>query len=319
MNIEIIDNKIDNFLLSQKIKKIVKEKAKFQKVMLLTDSSSSNSLTNLISNEIKEFCVFNILNIGADLSEIYNGYKMLIIICSTNSFLQSNIRVSEFFCVYLPTDEYILPYFLNEANSINQTDCTLFLKTSSLDVSVYTSFLFNRFYNFLFDLLYTQTSEIEFDFNVGDITQKNILNEIKKLLAHWDLIDIDIIKKCNINFQDLCLVDYLLISSFNIVITAIKNKAYELVDVYKSVRENYALIDKFYAMANNQLFKNLITLNFNKLNLACDKTKQTIFEFLKYHVISNEHVTEIIEKIKNYCRTSDSILSYLYLYNVFGV
>ena len=319
MNIEIIDNKVDNFLLSQKIKQIVKEKAKYQKVMLLTDCSTPNSLANLILSEIKDVCVYNILNINADLSEIYNGYKMLIVICSTNSFLQSNIRISEFFCVYLPTDEYIFPYFLNENNSLNKADHTLFLKTSSLDTSVYTSLLFNRFYNFLFDLIYAQTSEIEFIFDIGNITQKNILKMLENLPQDRRLIDIDVIKKFNIDFQDLCLVDYLLISAFNIVINAIKFKAYELVDVYKSAHENYTLIDKFYAMTNNQLFINLITLNFNKLNSACDKTKQSIFEFLKYSKISNKHVSEIIEKIKNYCKTSDNILSYLYLYNVFGV
>ena len=100
-----------------------------------------------------------------------------------------------------------------------------------------------------------------------------------------NFIDIDIIKKTDIDIEDLCLVDYLLISAFNIVIGAIKHNAYELVDVYKSVRENYALIDRYYAMANNELFTNLISLNFNKLNSASEKTKQSIFE-LKYFSIS---------------------------------
>ena len=78
MNIEIIDNKIDNFLLSQKIKQIVKEKAKYQKVMLLTDCSTPNSLANLILSEIKDVCVYNILNINADLSEIMELHKYML-------------------------------------------------------------------------------------------------------------------------------------------------------------------------------------------------------------------------------------------------
>ena len=59
MNIEIIDNAYDNFTLAQKFKKIVKEKAKFQKVMILFDISSQNELVNTIFNEIKEWSIAN--------------------------------------------------------------------------------------------------------------------------------------------------------------------------------------------------------------------------------------------------------------------
>ena len=318
MNIEIIDNAYDNFTLAQKFKKIVKENAKFQKVMILFDISSQNELVNTIFNEIKECCVVNKLKIEGEISEIYNGYKLLIIITSTNAFVKANIRVSEFYSIFLPTDEHILPYFLDETNSFNKKECTLFLKPSNLDVGVYTSIFFNRYYQFLFDLFYTQTSSIEFDFFIGDITQKNILNLLNNQNKKMNFIDIEIIKKTDIDIEDLCLVDYLLISTFNIVIGAIKHNAYELVDVYKSARENYALIDRYYTMANNELFTNLISLNFNKLNSASEKTKQSIFEFLKYFSISNEHIDEIIERVKNYSKTSDGILGYLYLYNVFG-
>ena len=48
-----IENKL------QELKKIVQQKAKFQKVMLIFDESVSNIEISEIYNEIKEFCVYN--------------------------------------------------------------------------------------------------------------------------------------------------------------------------------------------------------------------------------------------------------------------
>ena len=63
----------------QEVKKIILQKAKFQKVMLLFDDSVSNFEIAEIYNEIKEFCVYNQSNISSlKEDEIFDGYRFFI-------------------------------------------------------------------------------------------------------------------------------------------------------------------------------------------------------------------------------------------------
>ena len=99
--------------LVEKLKQLVETKAKYQKVMLLFDENISSVEINKIYEEIKGFCVFNQACINTiNKEEIYNGYKLIIFRCSVDNFLQCDLNKDEFICVFYPTDNFILPYFL---------------------------------------------------------------------------------------------------------------------------------------------------------------------------------------------------------------
>ncbi len=319
MKIDIIENNL-NFddCVANKIKNRVKERAKFQKVMLLYDASSNPALLHKIQ-EIKEFCIFNQLNINQDISEIYNGYKVLIIICSTNAFLASKIKTNEFESIFLPTDEFILPYYLDETNYLKSGNDLLIMQKSSMDINICTSVLFNHFYNFLNQLLNDGTSNIEFSFASFDITQKNLLSLLDSVEKNIEFIDVEIIKNYNLDIAQLPILDYVLLSALLTLFQSIKNKNFELVDTYKVARENDELLNKFYLLATNEQFANIVNLNFRKLNTICLFSKNAVLEVIKSHFeTENLKLEKIIEYVKDYSKNTNNIFSYLYLYNVFG-
>jgi len=44
-----------------------------------------------------------------------------------------------------------------------------------------------------------------------------------------------------------------------------------MVDIYKASKDNYSLIDKFYAMTNNDAFINIVNMNYYFLSQACKR------------------------------------------------
>ncbi len=301
----------------EELKIAVMKFAKYQKVMLLYDDSITNSEIKAISDSIKGECIFNQANINnIDRAQLYDGYRMLIFKCGVDSFLQAKIDTNEFVNFFFCPDENYLPYFaLDIKQNENNYIC---LSQGKIDHCAVTSIYINRFYNYLNDIVINQQTSVNFDFNENEITQSKLISMLNDVNKDFDFVDLDILREMKIDYKLLPLVDYLLITAFQLIILASKSHSLNLVDIYKSSREDYEIIDKFYAMSKNQILPNVIELNFNIINIVCKKTKERICELLSLSRDYYDEVDELIYKIKNYCKNSNSILSYLYLYNIFS-
>lgn len=295
------------------LKEIILKHAKFQKVLLCYDESVSSLNVAKIYNEIKELCIFNKMEIDKfNTQEIYDGYKLIIFYCSANNFLKLNINLTEFVNVFIPTDADILPFFLNENFMLNDNDNYLFLPTNQLDINIVFSVYFNKFYNYLKDLLLKQESEITFDFNLNEITQLKTLELLKQ--NNLEFIDVKILNKTGLDYCNLPTVDILLLLAFLLLVCCVHENRLCLVDIYKSMKDNYQQIDKFYSLANNCVFNQLVNVNFISLKNVLTTTINKLKNFFTFKEIE----PEIFEKLKNFCKNEDNLLNYLYLYNIFG-
>ncbi len=303
----------------KEIKNIVQSKAKYQKVMLLFDDSISNIVISEVYESIKETCVYNQMNIkNIDKNEIYNGYRLIIYFCKTDSFLKCDFNRAEFINVYIPQDGAILPFFLNNENHIISSEDYLFLDRSKVDLNSISSFYFNSFYNYF--------KNVKDGLNIGfltnlnqEISHVNILNFIKQLPSETFCVDVDILKHGNTAFKDLIFVDLVLIDAILTLITCVKNQNLMLVDVYKSAKEDDVMIEKFYKLYNNEIFTNIILLNYNCLYNYCLKTKQKILDLIMFYEIDYEKINSVIHDVKLYAKNSNDLIAYLYLFNIFSV
>lgn len=301
------------------IKNIVLSTAKYQKVMLLYDDNVSNIKIKEVYETIKEICIYNQCHLNSIDDEIYNGYKAIIYLCSANSFLKLKFNRNEFVNIYYPQNEAILPYFLSINNTVEEDKNYLILQSSNVDIKMIISIYFNRFYNFFMGILNCRNNYVDFSFDNKEVTLDGIVHYIQTFEENASFLDVEIIKNCNIDYEDVVVVDLILINAFLVLITSIKSRSYMLVDVYKSAKDDIQLIDKLYKLYNNDSFENLIILNYNYLYNFCLKTKQKIVEHLNLLKINVDDIDNKIIKIKEYAKQSDDILAYLYLYNIFNV
>lgn len=308
---------VDEFLDYKRLLNIIESHAKYQKIMIIYDNSVSNTLIDEIYFKIRDNCVFNKCNIKEDLNIIYDGYKLLIFLCSTDSYLKLNLRLDEFVCVFMPTDDEMLPYFLNKENSISQQPNFLFIKRGAADAKVIPSVYFNQFYNYINQLIFMQGSSVQFNFQDFSITQKSLINILKSLPADFKFYDIEIIRRTNLTYNQLPLLDYVLICALCCFIRAVQSNSLALVDVYKLAGDNYDIVNKYYAMANGGLVVNVVGLNAHCLLITANKTREKILQNISYY--SKQEVEEVINCVKNYAKTEDGLLSYLYLYNLFDL
>ena len=269
-------------------------------------------------------CIFNKLNINTEqerLNEVNDGYRTIIYLCSTESFLNLKFERNEFVNIYLPIDNAILPYFLDKTYRIEKRiNDYLLLNKRIVDISLVFSVFFNKFYNYIKNLMYFQNSSIEFNFEINELSSLNSIDIINKIEKDFEFIDIKIIAECEIDYQFLPVVDYLIITAFSLLIRSVHNHTLSMVDIYKSVKEDYALVEKFYAMANNELFINLINLNFNCINSFCEKCRVGILDRVSVCEEFNEtSIKEILVKLKDYFKNSQGLFAYLYLYDIFGI
>ena len=303
----------------KEIKNIVQQKAKYQKVMLIFDDSVSNLLISEIYNNIREFCVYNQSKIqDVDLVEIYNGYRLVIFCCCVDDFLKCEVNREEFVNIYFPQDSFMLPYYLTNKSTIQKRDDYLIIDHNKIDLSMMSSVYFNMFYNYFKNLLIGQNQLIDFSFN-KEISQYNILNFINEMKEDCFFLDVDILKKCDLTYDDIILIDLLIVDAFLLLITSVKNQNLMIVDVYKSAKDDNDLIEKFYKLYHNETFVNLILLNYNCLHNYCLKTKQKIVEFISFCDVNSLKVESVMKRIKNYAKNDDNIIAYLYLYDFFKV
>lgn len=302
----------------KEIYKIIEAKAKFQKVMLLFDDNVSNFEVAEIYNAIKEICIYNQCDVNElDLKELNNGYRAIIYLCSTNSFLKLKFDRTEFVNLYLNIS--FLPCCVNVDNTLLEKDNYIFLSNENVDLNLQSSIYFNKFYNYFNNILTFKDNNIEISFENSYINIASSLDKIYKEGKYLEFVDFDVLRETGIEYKYFSLVHLILIDAFFLMINNVKNHTLMLVDVYKSCRENYEMIDKFYAMTYNESFKTIINLNYNYLVNFCLKTKEKILESVMLSDIDEETMTDILLKLKLYTKNCNGILSYLYLFDFFKV
>jgi len=312
-----------NIIEIKDIVKIINTKAKYQKVMLIHDDSVTNAEILNIYESIKEICIYNQVDISRD-SDIYakvnDGYRVLIFMCGVDKFLSLKIDRYEFVNVYIPTDNSLLPYFLDFKMKLRDVEDYLVLNSTAVDVSAITSLYFNKFYNYLRNLVIMKPNNFDFSFS-HEITTNKVLEGLDELkLCEFDFSDVELIAKSQISYDRLPLVDYILITALTVLIRAVKTHTLSLVDVYKSAGDDYALIDKFYAMYHNESLIGLINLNFYYLSTAVERTREKILEILTVsYQYDKRELDKLVNQIKAYSKADKGIFGYLYLYNIFSV
>lgn len=300
----------------KEIKRIVDNKSKFQKVMVIYDETISNIDIMEIYETVKSDCVFNkIYYKEFDNKEIFNGYRLILYFMQIDNFLKLNFNKEEFINVFIPVDDKYLPYFINN-NQLNSEENFLIVDKQKIDLSMISSVNFNLFFNYFKNLLEGNSGyEFLFKNDFNSITLEK-LNEFDEEMF---FLDLDLISKEGINYEDLLLVDLLLIDAFIILITSIKSNNYMVVDFYKSLKEDDDLIDKFYKLLNDKTINEVIILNYNCLYNFSLKIKNKLIEIISCMEIDKNKIETLIKKIKHYSKNSNNLMVYLYLYNIFNV
>lgn len=307
------------------LKTIVEKNAKFQKVMLIFDENVSSFQLQKLHKSIEEICIFNQKDINsADLDEIFNGYKLLIFVCAANSFLKINLDLSEFVNIFLPTDHNILPFFarqnfkcspvnfIENAQNLDFKDDCIFLN-QGVDINIYYSLAFNNFFAMLNNIL-SNSDCPSFSLNNNFFSQKNSIECLAQIQQFEDL---KILKKLDLDYKFLPYLDYYLLAAFSLLIAATKQQTLSLVDVYKAAKDNYPLLDVFYAKINNDAFLQLIDLNYLQLK-NCLTHSFTTLSNLSLRKLENGDNDFLLGKLRNFCKNSTELYVYLYLFNVFG-
>ncbi len=301
------------FISIDEIKEVVASKARYQKVMLLTDEQTNIEIAQKIHEGIKDLCIFNRRDINSLDEEISNGYKLIIYLVSPKNYLTCDIRKDEHINVIVADGKNLMPYCLNEkSHKINNYMAT---NNVSLDLNMLSSLYLNTFFNYFQNLILGMQEGEYFNILKEEITQQNLFKIIDKLENNFFFLDMDIIKKSNAKAEHSAVLDLILINAFIVLITSVKNQNLTLVDTYKVANDNQELIEKFYRMHFNAGFHQLITLNYNCLMNFANKTKEKILEVLSF--MNVDGVDSLLLDLKEYCKNDTGICGYLYLYNMF--
>ena len=305
-------------ILKNKIKqifKIINQKSKFQKVLLLYDNSVSNLEINEIHSSIKDLCIFNKMNINdIDEKEFYNGYRALIFLCSPQSMLNIKLNREDFINIYCPTTNFLLPFFCNNHKLLTK-DCFIVLNNASIDTTLLSSCYFNNFCINIENLINAQHS-----YSSMQISNELTLFSLVDYLNNNQLVfkDLEIAQESNIDLEYLTLLQLLIINAFILFFSAINNNELSLIDCVKATKHNPDLIDKYFAKVFNNDIYNSIIINYDYLNKMALSTKESILKCLYLKNFTIEQIDSIINKTKLYLKNCDGIFSYLYLFNIFG-
>lgn len=303
----------------EEICKIVETKSKFQKVMVLFDDSASNVEVLEIYNSIKDICIYNQADINnLDLAELNNGYRAIIYLCTAENFLKLKFDKNEFINLCIVKGRDILPFCVNADNNIIEKDLYIFSSNEGFDANLFSSLSFNKFYNYLYGVVNLKDSKFSLKFLDSNINHLNV-DFLKHVASDFVFIDLDIIAKSKIECKHLCVVHLMLINAFLLMLNSIKNKTLLLVDVYKVCKEDYIMLDKFFAMANNEVFFAMINLNYNYLINLCLKIKEEILnQFIVFDLCESD-IENILQQLKEYAKNANNLIGYLYLYDFFKV
>jgi len=300
--------------------KVIESKAKFQKVMLMFDDTTSELEILETYNAIKEICIFNKMHVNAlDLNEINNGYRAVIYLCDAKSFLKLNFDKSDFVNLSIVKGKDVLPFCVNSNAKLLKKDNYIFINNTCFDVELYPSVVFNKFFNYLEGVVFLNDKKYEcFDVE-NDYKDVNIYDCLKSVDENLIFEDLMVLAKTNLDYKHLGIIHLVLLNAFALLLKSIKNKSLMLVDVYKICKDDYRLLDKLYVMFNNEIFHTMINLNYNFLVNLCLKTKEEILSKLIGCDLENDEIEKVLIELKEYAKESKGVIGYLYLYDFFKV
>lgn len=287
------------------LKEFIFKKAKYQKVLLLYDQTTSNIEISDIYRLIREDCIFNQMDTSnIDYDEINNGYKVLIFRCCTDSFLSVNIDLEDFDNIFIPTDNAVLPYYLNADNTKITKEDNLF--QNAKDIHMTSSILFNKFLHYLKSFFLNDNSYIDF----------SVQSEIDDLNAEIKFEDIKILKKTGLEYKYLSLIDLLIIDALLVMVTAIRTNNLLIIDAFKECKDDESLIDKLFARVYDDALINIVRLNYTKIYNVCKMTKDNILSTMDCQYFSIEDVDTVLNKLKIYAKYDDGLINYLYVFGI---
>ncbi|MGN0788189.1 MAG: hypothetical protein ACI4L6_03945 [Candidatus Onthoplasma sp.] len=298
------------------ISSLIEKRAKFQKVMIVFDDFASSQQVEQLVEQIKKDCVFKSTHIKFFSDEIYDGYKAIIFLCTANSFLSLKYRRDEFVSIFVPQDRGILPFFINDNKFFDSYDYLL-LKTNNIDTNIVSSLVFNQVFSHIENLLSFQETTKDVDFLSGEINTKNLVDKVQDC---GDLIfeDLNILKQQGIEYNNLPIVDLMIIDAIEVFTRACREKLLSMVDVFKIYKNDESCVDKFYAMSKNEGIVHILNMNHNCVISICEKAKEKILPCVDIQLTNRENLQNIFEKVKKYAKKCENLIGYLYFYNVLG-
>ena len=290
--------------------------------MLLYDDNVSSITIRNIYDDIKELCIYNQADMSRcdDIESMLNdGYRLVIYCCGVDNFIMKNFSRSDYINVFIPQDNSLLPYYLNNNWEIIRSDDYI-VRLDNMDTSAMGSIYFNKAFNSLRNLMTMSSSKVSIEFS-PEINNMFILQEMDRLQdSKMKFVDVDILKCCGVHYDQLPLVDYILLSALLTLVQGIKSRSLSLVDVYKSAGDDYSMIDRFYAMYNNESLIGLINLNFYYISNMLERTRDKLLDMVSVCCECSEStIDDIIDKIRQYSKQDNGVIGYLYLYNLFTI
>lgn len=298
------------------IYKLINSKSKYQKVLLLYDNSVSTLQIKELHSEIKEICIFNSMDINnVDEQEFYNGYRLLIFMCTSSSVLNFNLNREDFINIYYPTDTFYSTFFSNNFKLLTK-DCFLIVNNPTLDLTLLSSFYFNSLYSYIYNIL-NGTYTYKLNLQNFEITLFNLIETLNNV--QFKFKDFEIAKLEQIGLIDLPIMHLIIIDAFIVFITAVKNNDLSLIDTFK-IAEDINVVESIYAKYFNTNTYNTIIINFNCLYQSAVKAKENIIQTIKINNNVNlDNFNNIISKTKHYLKNCNCFLNYLYIFNIFGI
>lgn len=300
------------------IKNIVKNKAKYQKVMLIHDESVSNTALRDVYELIKTDCIFNQMSVSnLDMQELMNGYKLVIFYMTGNSFLHLDINLDEFVNIFISTDTYVLPFFVDKNLKLSDNKDYLIIENKEIDFSLVVSIYFNRVFKAFQNVIFNTNERMEFlDIEINE-TKTNLVEILSSQNLDSEFIDLKIIKQTSLDMKRLPVLDFVLLTALELFLKSIKNKSLSMIDVYKVAQNDDKKINIYYEMMNNLALLEVLNLNFNCLINLIKITKEHILEILQYDCLEFD-LDEILTNIREYAKTDEWLIGYMYFYDIFS-
>lgn len=290
------------------------DNVKYQKVLLIYSSEATDSDIAEIYDTIKDNVVFNKVQYESlDKDIINNGYRMVILLCSGDDILHLDYSVEDVINVYIPLDNGILPFFyLLRRNSYNQNNYIL-IRDHKADICLNAHIEFLKFWLDILSLKHNTEHLWLEGYSLLDLRQS--IDIISNITVD-NYIDVDIVSRCSLLYQDLVCVELVVLDGYLRLIQDAKLGNLTMIDIYKYHFDDVENVDMYYKVYQDSSFIQYLSLNHDVLIERILGVKDKLKEYLTIISSENTNIDTIIESVKEYSKANEE-LAELYLYDVF--
>lgn len=291
------------------IYKIVEERAKYQKVLILFDKQNYTKQLDQVVIKIKKNCVlfmadYSSLNEEQISKVLENDYKLVLISLTDENYIKL-CKYYDFSAITIDIfNGNILPVHLKENAS-----CYLFYENEKLNKT---------------EQLYLSNYLVEWKWR-SLLTGKNFCikeNEIMCAFNKTDLIESSFFKcdemwqeLVDIKAEDYDLYLFIRLMAIKYLFLSFLTKTQIMIDVYKVYENNLEELNFIYLLYNDERV-NFVFKNYNKYMLDYIDSSLTSQVETKY---KKENIFNILRIINNLAKNikKDNLLKYCYLYGIF--